>query len=173
MKRYFCGVDVGLKGAVAIIDSESDTALTYDMPDKENFRELERIFTAIPNNECIIGIEKQNPFPGQGVVSVYSLGWQVGYFNALLDYLKIPYEEIRSQVWMAYFGLQGKKHIDGKKKLYSVAKRLYPKVGFQGPKGALKDGRVDSVLLAHYVKLKHGGSNAVNRQAQPNGSKTA
>ena len=150
MKRIFVGVDVGLKGALCFIDGNETHV--FDMPKREEFTQIANLFEAIPNDVSIVGIEAQNPFPGQGVISVYSLGWQVGYLDALLDYLKIPYQEVRAAKWMGFFGLQGKKKEGGKEKLYTTAKRLYPHVNFCGPKGALKDGRVDATLLAHYMK---------------------
>lgn len=148
--KYYVGIDVGLKGAIAII--EENNVILHDMPERHDFREIERILLAIPNEESRVIIESQNPFPGQGVVSVYSLGWQVGYLHALLDYFKMPYEETRSTNWMKFYGLHGKKHADGKKALYEKAKKLYPSAELLGEKGALKDGRVDALLIAHYCK---------------------
>ncbi len=148
--KYYVGIDVGLKGAIAII--EENNVILHDMPERHDFREIEKILLAIPNEESRVIIESQNPFPGQGVVSAFTLGWQVGYINALLDYLKFPYQEIRSAEWMAHYGLHGKKHFDGKKKLYEKAKRLYPVSSLKGNKGAIKDGRVDALLIAHYCK---------------------
>jgi hypothetical protein len=160
MPKYNVGIDVGMGGAIAILEKEQvpgeerilETAHIYDMPEKHNFRDIEKILIAIPNDEVRVIIEAQNPFPGQGVKSVYSLGWQVGYLNALLDYLKMPYEEVRSATWMKFYGLKGKKHVDGKQALFNKAQKLYPYAELRGPKGALKDGRVDALLIAHYCK---------------------
>jgi len=153
MRNYYVGIDVGFKGAISII--HDNNVVIHDMPEKECFNEIANVLIAIPNDECIVGLERQHAFPAQGVVGIFSLGWQYGYLCALLDYLKMPYIEINPPAWYKYYGLKGKKDKTAKKRLYATARKLYPNTELTGKLGAIKDGRVDSILIANYVKLKH------------------
>lgn len=149
--RFYIGIDIGWKGAISIIDREVKSVYIYDMPKKENFKDIADIFITIPGNDCRIGIEKQHPFPKQGVVSVFTLGWQYGYINSVLDSLNLPYIEITPIEWLKYYGLHGKKHDrNSLYKLYHTAKKLFPDAELKGK--CIKDGRVDSVLIANYMR---------------------
>jgi len=96
--RYYIGIDIGWKGAISIIDKKENSVKIYDMPEKEKFNSILDIFIDIPSKNCIVGIEKQHPFPKQGVLSVFSLGWQYGYINSILESFKMPYVEISPRI---------------------------------------------------------------------------
>ncbi|GAA3953591.1 hypothetical protein GCM10022278_10530 [Allohahella marinimesophila] len=62
---------------------------------------------------------------------------------------------VRPQDWQAMFGLAtGEKDKSRKKQqIADKALELYPAANLYGPKGGLKDGRSDALLIARYAAL--------------------
>lgn len=161
--NIYIGIDPGQKGAVAIIDSGGDFYIErvsiYDMPllpNKEvDVREINAILS--DNNPkdiypwfCIL--EKAQPMPKQGVKSVFNYGVGYGEIKATLKILGIPFIEVAPRVWKKHFSL-------GKDKKEAVVKtlKLFPQLSmndFQGPKGGLKDGRAEALLMAEFGRTK-------------------
>jgi hypothetical protein len=98
-------------------------------------------------------IERQNPFPGEGVKSVFSMGFGAGMYETILTALEIPYESIPPQEWQKAARIYGKGK--GKAiKAYShmVASRLFPSIQLTTPRGRKLDGRADALLIARYAQ---------------------
>ena len=47
--------------------------------------------------------------------------------------------------------------MDLKVAVANKAEGFYPEAQLHGPLGGLLDGRSDALMIAHYLKLKHGG----------------
>ena len=95
----------------------------------------------------------------QGVKSVFSFGECFGAIKGVLEALSINYKMTTPISWQKEFGAVIKKDInDNKAKkefIYSICKNIYPEVEYHGPKGGLRDGRSDALLIARYIyKLK-------------------
>ncbi|MFW6248205.1 MAG: hypothetical protein ACOC4J_00375 [Bacteroidota bacterium] len=102
---------------------------------------------------CHAYIEKQTAMPGQGVVSMMSIGMGFGLWLGILAAYRIPYTIITPQSWKKEM-MAGM----GKEKAASCyrAQQLYPDLEFFTPRGRALDGRGDAVLIAEYCKQKQG-----------------
>lgn len=155
MDRF--GIDPGITGAIALVTET--TVVVNDVPSLtsakgrpeydlhgmlEILRQLKR------DHPLIRGVlEKVGAFPKNGSVGNFKLGRGSGLWEMALAALEIPHLLVHPTRWK-------KRVLDGAPKTdqgeLSVAVRLYPGASsmFHGPKGGLKTGRVDALLLAHY-----------------------
>jgi len=144
------GIDVGKKGGIAFIDVKTLQAEVYKMP--EDFTELIALFEEKKKqNTIIVGIEKQQPFPKQGVCSTFRLGTQYGMILGILKALRISYEEIHPKRWqVAILGRHKKKTRKEIKQLsLEKAKALFPQLANEIGK---HDGKSDALLIAEYIR---------------------
>ncbi len=84
---------------------------------------------------------------------MFTFGHGLGTITAVLATLNIPHLLIRPQVWQSYFGIEtsSKDKAEHKREIAARAEGLYPGAQLYGPKGGLRDGRSDALLLAHYA----------------------
>ena len=156
------GIDPGLSGALCILVGDSKEPIIYDTPtmkvsngkkDKNEYNIPEMVGMLIrakelSNDEGIhVYIEKVNARPGQGVTSMFSMGYGYGIWLGLLAALKIPHTRIIPQRWKKTM-MTGM----GKEKSASVyrGQQLFPQASLTGPKGGPLDGRGDALLIAEY-----------------------
>ncbi len=144
------GIDIGLKGALVIRD-KSGIVKCFKMPVKDNTLDLKVLMSFIDKVKPlspVAYIEKQHPYPKQGVSSVFKLGWQEGVIEAMLYSQGIKYELVPPKRWQKYFGLRGKKQdID---KAYKIVKKKFKYLNFKTKRGRLIDGFVDACLIMLY-----------------------
>jgi hypothetical protein len=151
------GIDPGITGAVAFIGSSGVTLLDtpsfkspkgrpeYDLLGMLNI--LRDLRASYPDIRGVL--EKVGAFPKNGSVGNFKLGRGSGLWEMALAALEIPHILVHPVRWK-------KTVLDGAPKTSqgeaAVAARLYPGASSQlhGPKGGLKEGRVDALLLAHY-----------------------
>lgn len=144
------GIDVGKKGGIAFIEVKTLKAEVYEMP--EDFLDFVDLLKTKKQQDTIIaGIEKQQPFPKQGVVSTFTLGTQYGMLIGILKILKISYEEIHPKKWQKLLlgNLKKKTRKEIKQLSLQKAKSLYPYLADQIGK---HDGKADALLIAEYVR---------------------
>lgn len=155
MERF--GIDPGITGAIALITET--TVVLSDTPSFKSakgrpeydlvgmlklLRDLQQIYPGIRGV-----LEKVGAFPKNGSVGNFKLGRGSGLWEMALAALDIPHVLVHPIRWK-------KSVLDGAPKTpqgeAAVAARLYPGASpmFRGPKGGLKEGRVDALLLAHY-----------------------
>lgn len=156
----YIGIDPGQKGGIAIIKKiihnpmDEDTQQIFLLETPLNDKEIDVMTIAmflranIPENEqafCIL--EKAQPMPKQGVTSVFNYGEGYGELKAMLKFLKIKFQEVRPQVWKKEFNLN-----TDKKRSASTCINLFPSIKEQlyTPRGRLKDGIAESLLMAEY-----------------------
>ena len=99
------------------------------------------------NEGCFCILEKAQPMPKQGVTSVFTYGEGYGELKAMLKFLRIAFQEVRPQVWKKEFNLN-----TDKKRSASTCINLFPDIKdkLYGPKGGLKDGIAEALLMAEY-----------------------
>lgn len=153
----FIGVDNGLSGAIAVI-KESGPIVLFDMPTliikekrKYNIPGICEIFKLYGNAGAFVTLEQAQPYPGQGVVSMFSTGYCYGVMQGILTALCIPFQIVPPQRWKSTFSLKGSE----KKDCVPVAQRLFPFAEFITPRGRLIDGRADAALLAEYGRRNY------------------
>ena len=144
------GIDVGKKGGIAFIDIRTLQAEVYKM--FEDFTELIALFEEKKKRDVImVGVEKQQPFPKQGVCSTFRLGVQYGIVLGILKALKISYEEIHPKKWQKEMLGSHKKKTRKEIKQLSLekAKSLFPYLANEIGK---HDGKSDALLIAEYMR---------------------
>ncbi len=88
----------------------------------------------------------------------FSFGFNLGSVHALLHACGIGFSLVQPKVWQKAIGAPSKKFLDGemelKQAIADIAEMLYPQAELYGPKGGLKDGRADALMIAHYLYLQ-------------------
>lgn len=153
MKSYL-GIDPGQKGAACLLlignhDFRrymfldwSDPKNVYDQISKWPIRSIEMAI-----------LEKVNARPGMAAKAMFSFGKNTGHWEMILHVLDIPFQMIVPTSWQK--GLIVKSDgSDSKKRAEVVANRLFPalKPRLYGPKGGIKDGRIDALLMAEKAR---------------------
>ena len=141
----YIGIDPGRKGAIACL--RDGGPIIYDMPSSD--REILELFYSLRPYAKLVGLEKQQPYPKQGVNSVFTLGAHYGLLRGFLVVLGLPFIEVHPKTWQAaIFG--DAKNLYGstpKERSLKLAKELFPHIEI-----GKKDGRADALLIAEYTR---------------------
>lgn len=155
------GVDTGLKGAFASLNSENQALTVLTIPivkasgrgNDLAWGELVDLFDLVfPKVDHAI-IERVGARPGQGVSSMFKFGTVYGAARMLVCAHRIPYTLVTPNVWKKKMGLPS-----GSKDAAVIrAGELFPASvsEFRGPRGGKIDGAAEAALLAYYG-LTHG-----------------
>lgn len=157
MSRRTLGIDVGLNGAIALIQ-DGELIGVVDMPTvtldrngkskrQVSVPELVQIIKDFDPTEAYV--EKVFAMAGQGVTSVFSFGRSLGVVEGVLTTLKIKTTLMTPQTWQKGLGVTGGK--DGSR---ARAMELFPEQMAQF-KRVKDDGRADAALIALWG-AKHG-----------------
>ena len=146
MKNLIVGIDPGKKGAIAFIDIRTREATVYDMPRGEN--EIIDLFVNHKDDIFFVAVEKQQPFPKQGVSSTFSLARHYGFIMGVIKTLGLSFEEIPPRKWQNnLFGCSKRTRNQSKVLSLSKARALFPSA-----KIGKRDGRSDALLIAEYAR---------------------
>ena len=94
--RIVAGIDPGKRGAIAVVDADTLKAEVFPMP--EDIVELAQMLDQIQSLKLVV-MERQQPFPKQGVKSVFNLGRHYGCLETVIRLKKIPLEIVSPQKW--------------------------------------------------------------------------
>jgi len=147
------GIDPGLSGAMAFLDTDTGIIAVEDMPTVEVKRNNKLKREVSPQLVAAIIIkrhvgaaylEKVNAMAGQGVSSVFSFGRSAGIMEGVLAAFDIPTTLVTPQAWQKAMNVR-----DGKDGSRERAMQLFPASAelFQRKKD---DGRSDAALIAKY-----------------------
>lgn len=107
------------------------------------------------HNDVFVAIEKQQAFPGQGVVSTFKTGYGYGLWLGILAGLQLDYIVVPPKKWQAEM-IPGK---EGSTKERSIAMAfiLFPEVSLLPTERSKipHDGMADSLCLAEYARRVH------------------
>ena len=114
-----------------------------------------------------IAIEDVHSLGGMSAKSNFQFGRNLGLIEAVTYLADGVYniEYVQPKVWQKACGITFKYPLLAdtatkakwrKNWTATVAQDLYPNAELHGPKGGLKDGRADALMIAHYLKLKYG-----------------
>jgi len=151
----YCGIDVGKNGAIAFL-YPNGKAVAIRMPVLGKEIDLHHIESLLVSEAPkLIVIEKQQAFPGQGVVSMFNLGVQYGSLKGLVKGLGFSFLTPSPKLWK-------KEILEGTAKDKAAAIRYvmqkYPDLVMYGyerrRKKEIPDGVADAVCLAEYGKLR-------------------
>jgi len=146
----YIGIDPGLDGALAAITptglSVFDTPTYRDGKGKRRYKiatMAESLYGLTRGDKVLATIEAVHAMPGQGVTSMFSMGYGLGLWHALLVVYGIVYCPVSPQLWKKSFGLDRDKD-----KSRAHAEVYFPGTDFFGRK---KDhGRAEAALIAAY-----------------------
>lgn len=104
--KLYVGIDPGEKGAIAAIKENHElvgSLLFEHMNDPYSISEWLR--TLSRDYEVAVALEKVGAMPGQGVVSMFNFGRNVGGWEWLLQVLQLPVVRPRPQEWQEALGI--------------------------------------------------------------------
>lgn len=147
----FLGIDPGATGCAALIHAGGHDL--FDWPGDAALV-VPRLADWLAHFDVrLAALEKVGAMPGQGVVSMFTFGQNVGTWHGILAALGIPYVCPRPQDWQR--GLVDRKAgKDTKAASLATARRLFPDADL----GRKKDhGRADALLMAWWARRQSLG----------------
>lgn len=160
------GIDPGIKGAIAVINTRTNKTILYDCPfysvltglklNKKTLKKeptydkfvsphgiIDILSKHSKNSMCII--EKSHAMPDQGEVSIFKYGVSYGYYLSALISLGISYIEVSSSCWK-------NKMMLNESKVFSIIKAISYNPAFESCMTNIEDhnGRAEAYLLAKY-----------------------
>jgi hypothetical protein len=175
--KYTIGIDTGLHGAIAKIDSDMRVISLEDIPviqkkvsgknrSEYNYPQLKNIFCSLTKGEDVfVMIEKTHPqavFLHGTPQTNHNLGLNYGYFLGLLYANGVPFEIVSAKEWQkGFFTVDKSTDSTTKTCSYSCAARLFPGAVLSTPKGRVLDGRADALLIAEHARRRIAGQGGV------------
>lgn len=146
------GLDPGVTGALALLDTELSVLAIADMPSvvvtigkKTQRRTLSETWLAETIHQYepdAAWLERVHALPGQGVTSSFSFGLAYGMARGALAAARVPLHLVTPQEWKRHFRLGASKNA-----ARLIAARLFPHQS--GLFARVKDdGRAEAALLA-------------------------
>lgn len=164
--KYYCGIDCGLSGAIALIPKIGKNVLLFNNYTYKNekgkksfnMKTILSIFKEYDIIDC--AIEQTQVLPHQGSVSGWTIGLNNGILIGLLFACYINYTIVNPRKWIKYYTDKAYTKELG----YKLVCKLYPDIKneLKGPKGGLLDGKCDAILIAHYIKETNNDKKAIN-----------
>lgn len=157
-RMIYIGIDPGLDGALAAIREDGSVIAIEDAPTltvkgKKNkrhydvggmWRNLRIVVVAEGQRGVKIALENVHAMPGQGVSSMFSMGYGLGLWRGIIASLDLPLTMVEPVVWKRQMGLIGK----DKAASVVLAQQRFPTADLRRKKD---HGRADALLLALYL----------------------
>ena len=99
------GIDPGLNGAIALLDSNGQTLEVYDMPTlavKKNKREISPILIAgilLTDSNTRVYVERVGAMPNQGVTSMFNFGKGFGMILGVVAGMQMRISMVTPSQW--------------------------------------------------------------------------
>lgn len=167
----FIGIDPGLHGAIAWMDGERKQVRVTDCPlivgGDYDFQGMRDLLSEIATLRLCVTMEKVHALPSDGRCSAFSFGRGYGAWEALIGgVLRVAPNLVTPQTWKRTMlaGLPNDKQAEARAlkqrfQGHEICSQLH------GPRGGLRDGRVDALFLAEYGRItwKLSGGRRANR----------
>ncbi len=145
--KGFIGIDPGKTGAAALITDEG----THDVLDYpgdpslivDRFRDWK-----LDHDIIMAALEKVSARPGQGVVSMFTFGRNLGAWEGILSAFGIPFMMPTPRHWQKGL-VDMKAGNDSKARSLNTARRLFPDAELTRKRD---HGRADALLLAFWAR---------------------
>jgi len=142
----FAGVDPGMSGGIALLDSESQFQAAYPWPETE--RDTYELLAEYAPKIELACLEIASSRPGQGISSNFKFGVSWGILRGFLVGLKIPFEDVSPVKWTKALGLRAKKGFT-----YTQRKRMHRAWAQQWfPRLHITHHTADALLIAEYCR---------------------
>lgn len=159
-KKYYCGLDVGEKGSLAII--HGDTIETFSFQDYDIIDICYELSIINERASIYAVVEDVHSVQGSSAKSNFTFGYNKGWIVGMLTAMHIPYSMIPPKEWQSGVWERCDKVMDGKKvktKETSIkcAKRIFPNVDLRRTPQCrvADDGICDALLMAEYARRKN------------------
>jgi crossover junction endodeoxyribonuclease RuvC len=157
------GVDIGVTGAVAVVDKSGELVGVFDMPTLNDGPAGRRSINAVLLSEIVAKSHATNVFvehvgarPGEGAVGAFAFGRARGVCEGVLASLNIPVLFLTSPTWKRIIGIAPGRE-GAKDAARSEAIRRWP--SHAGLFARVKDdGRAESALIAIAGIKREAGS---------------
>jgi crossover junction endodeoxyribonuclease RuvC len=165
-----CGVDGGLTGGIVLL-GDSPNPIKIVMPVikvsggkggkgiRTHYNEVAIRSIFVTYAPIHVFVEQSQPFPGQGVSSMFSLGLGHGLIRGILAGLQIPYSLIHPRSWQTAMFKGIPSEVNSKGKAFIICQRLWPTVDWRASERSIKahDGLCDAALIALYGRRTLSG----------------
>ena len=169
MKHYFIGIDIGISGAMSLINDNKkliacepiQTIKVLVNKKMRNQYDISSINTIIKMwmsdyNIIKIGFERLRAIPGQASQVAFSMGGGTMLFKTLATIHKIPFVEVEARSWQKkIFGDLGVQYNSKTTKQASIqaAKQLFPGFNFKRTERCKVDDHnmTDSSLIGYFL----------------------
>jgi hypothetical protein len=149
--KAWIGVDVGAKGAAALLDEDG----VLDVRDFVNVSESAALLVEWMAGHRIelAAIEQAASRPAQGRCSTFSFGARFGEWLGVLSALQVPFVIVPPQRWQKVAGLLPSDG-DTKARSLAAARRRWPAVDLHRKSD---DGKADAMHLSAFAKATSQG----------------
>ena len=146
MMKTYIGIDPGKSGALALLTEDGQCTV---VPFHESADIAILKAASGPSSVCCL--EKVGAMPGQGVVSMFNFGHNLGYIEGLLQAFDIPYQLVPPQTWKKEFCVTSDKNTS-----IEVCRKLFPHVCLLPTARSRKpsDGMAEAMLMAEYARRR-------------------
>ena len=146
-QKAYLGIDPGKTGAVALITNEGAHEI-LDYPGDPSLI-VDRFRKWKLNYEIVMtALEKVGARPGQGVVSMFTFGRNLGAWEGIISAFGIPFMMPTPRQWQKGL-IDQKAGGNPKERSLNTARRLFPNASLTRKKD---HGRADALLLAFWAK---------------------
>jgi hypothetical protein len=175
---HFGGIDPGFHGAVAVVHVDGTVRTIRDMPvikheeakrRELDLRALRSLFRSLrPYGDLLIGIEAPTTRPGEPPEPAARFGFQRGAIEMAAICNHLAYDRIPPNLWKGRLNVPGKTDPRANEVGMRIARAYYPDLDeseLVGPRGGIRDGRLDALLIAHWMRVRTAaGMRAVREQ---------
>lgn len=161
----YVGIDPGYFGALAVW-SDTKSLTIYDMPiyqikitgnklrNRVDIDALVKLFAKI--GPACVGLEYPSTRPKEAAQACFNFGEQLGILQVICREIDKEYTLIPPQTWKRKLGVKGKLKKNALPEMVELYKKFFPGQLelLKGPRGAMKDGRLEAALIAMYYKLE-------------------
>jgi crossover junction endodeoxyribonuclease RuvC len=150
MTDLFMGIDPGLSGAWAVIDSAGGYVSAGDMHNEDG-RVLTRhvwadMVQAVNINSVKVAVERVHSMPKQGVATTFAFGAAYGCALTLGNMFEDQAVLVTPNRWKKFYGLDSDKN-----KSSALARDMWPTAPIKLKK---HNGRAEALLIANYLRLR-------------------
>lgn len=176
---FYVGIDPGFSGAIGMMNRAATSLRVWDMPvttrgDSDSKREfdlpgLRDVFKRLKKFPRVaVGIEWPTTRPGEGAERSERFGRGKGLLEAFAFLADLDYFKLAPHAWKGRLSLPGKSDPECGKICLAFYERFYPTwTGLcLGPKGGIKDGRLDALLIAHFLRDSRPITETVRRHGK-------
>ncbi len=163
----YLGIDNGLDGGLVLLDSDGAIQECLVMPTIDNPNGKGRLVDAVTLSGWFrdwseftnihVVLEKAQAMPGQGVVSMFSIGLSYGVMQGVVAALQLPVTLVHPKTWQKVMFADMAKQ-DTKAASVMVAQRLWPGQCWLATPKCKKphDGLTDASLIAEWGRRTLG-----------------